>query len=131
MGLIGCTLIIVLFALSGAEGAEWEKIGRHRGGSIYVDKQTIRESTKDTVTARIRVEVRAEAGNSSGDPKSLKEFLADLEYSCARQEYRILDLISYFMDGTSTTVQVPYGDIHYTVVPDTSFETAYNYLCKK
>ena len=130
-GLIGYVLILGLFALSGAEAAEWEKIGHHRGGFIYVDKQSIKEPAKDTVRALIRVEVRAETDNVSGDPKRIKEFLGQLEYDCEQQHYHILELTTYFMDGMSDRIAVPYGDVHYTIVPDTSFEIAYNYLCRK
>jgi len=61
----GCVLILGLFSLSGAEAAEWHKIGHHRGGFIYVDRQSIKESGKDTLSAWIKVEVRAEADHAA------------------------------------------------------------------
>ena len=86
--LISGALVLVLFALSGAEGA-WVEIS-----VVSIDKQTIRELSKGIVRARIRYEMK-----DKDDP--VKNILVYAEYDCAQQRYRSLERVVYYRNGAS------------------------------
>jgi hypothetical protein len=121
-GLIGGALILVLFALSGAEGADWVRIGKTKKVVIYVDKQSITRPSKNTVRAWTNIEMRAPT-----DP--LKNAVSYDEYNCRRKRSRNLTINYYYKDGTNGTrsEEQPWHGI----VPGTVDEGIFNYLCKK
>ena len=122
MTVTGCVLALVLFGLSGAEGADWVVVAETDNSVTWVDKQSIRRSPGGMVRAWVRLEQK--------DPStSVKEMDAYNDFDCTRAKWRGLGLTIYYRNGTSASAPQEQSWTHIT--PGTVEKAVFDYLCRK
>ena len=89
--------ILALFLMSTiTEGANWLYfIENERGDKFYIDMESIRHTSRDT----IRVLKKVEPGNSS----KISSLVSDIELDCKGSRIKFLKGTIYFKDGKTGT----------------------------
>ncbi len=113
-------LVLLLFSLSGAGGADWVLIAKSAGNLTYVDERSIAKTSKDLVRARVKIERK-------GPSDPVEEMRAYNEFDCAQEKWRGLALTIYYRDGT--TASAPEERRWTRITPGSMEEAVFRHLC--
>jgi len=136
-GLIGGALILVLFVLSGAEGAKWQYVDTDALGSKwYIDINSITEQSGDIVTAWLKC-IYSDKGRiehvSTWGPeyKDLAQTKSFFEYNCATKESRITTFTTYDSQNKVIDKQVIKERRWIPLPPQTVTDGIHKIVCPK
>jgi hypothetical protein len=115
-------LVLLLFALSGAEGADWVLIAKSAGNRTYVDERSIAKTSKDLVRGRVKIERK-----DPSDP--IEEMRAYNEFDCAQEKWRGLALTIQYRNGT--TASAPEERRWTAITPGSTDEAVFRRLCRR
>jgi hypothetical protein len=111
-------LILSLCIFSGAEGADWVKIGESDKTVVYIDKPP-----KEKVKALVKVEEKSEA-------TSVDYIISHDEYDCTQRKVRNLSLTFYYRSGKTGSFE-PKEQAWDRITPQTYRDVAFNYVCSQ
>jgi hypothetical protein len=115
---LGGALILMLFVLAGAVGAEWVKIGESDKTAIYVEKPR-----KEKVRALAKIEEKSNLA-------TVDYIISHDEYDCIRRKARTLALTVHLKSGEIKSIEAKEQSWN-DIVPQTYRETVINYVCKQ
>ena len=124
-------LALILFLIPTiAEGADLAYTGKAQGNVQYIDKESIRNTSKNTFRAWTKLDLGTPKlwESSGGSSKLIEQILAYQEFDCAEWKVRNIKLIHYYTDGSHDKFEG--FNIWNYVIPDTLVDTVFQYLCK-